>query len=62
MANPYMFPPILACCIVFMVYNLYWIAHFCHPMDSFFGSSAATKGLLVSFECSSSRAVRVCSN
>lgn len=48
MANPYMFPTVLAMVIVFLISHLYWIAHFCHPMDSFFGSSAATKGLLVS--------------
>jgi hypothetical protein len=47
--DPYMLTPILVIVVVMIIGNLYFLAHFSHFGDSFFGSSAATKGLLVSW-------------
>jgi len=46
--DPYFLTQLLAVTIVMIIGNLYFLAHFAHYADSFFGSSAATKGLLVS--------------
>ena len=47
--DPYMLTIILIVVIVLIIGNLYFLAHYAHYADSFFGSSAASKGLLVSF-------------
>jgi hypothetical protein len=46
--DPYYLTIILVLVIVMIIGNLYFLAHYTHYADSFFGSSTATKGLLVS--------------
>ena len=46
--DPYYITIILIIVIVMIIGNLYFLAHYAHYADSFFGSSAASKGLLVS--------------
>lgn len=46
--DPYMLTIILVIVVLMIIGNLYFLAHYAHYADSFFGSSAASKGLLVS--------------
>ena len=48
-SDPYFLTQILVITIVMIIANLYFLAHYAHYADSFFGSSAASKGLLVSY-------------
>ncbi len=47
--DPYMLTIILIVVVLLIIGNLYFLAHYAHYADSFFGSSAASKGLLVSY-------------
>lgn len=46
--DPYMLTIILVVVVVMIIGNLYFLAHYAHYADSFFGSSAMSKALLVS--------------
>ena len=47
--DPYMLTLALVMVIVMVIGNLYYLAHYSHHADSFFGSSAMTKAVLVSY-------------
>jgi hypothetical protein len=36
--------------LVLIFANIYFVAHYSHPADSFFGSSSACKAIIVSFD------------
>ena len=46
--DPYMLTLCLVCVILMIFGNIYFLAHYSHHADSFFGSSALTKVILVS--------------
>lgn len=45
--DPYFLTNTLVIVIVLIIFNLYFLAHFNHYADAFFGASASSKGLLV---------------
>jgi len=46
--DPYMLTLALVCVVLMIAGNIYFLAHYSHHADSFFGSSAMTKAVLVS--------------
>ena len=46
--DPFMMTTVIVVTILLIVLNLYMLAYFSHYADSFFGSSAMTKFILVS--------------
>jgi hypothetical protein len=45
--DPYMLTLALVCVVLMIAGNIYFLAHYSHHADSFFGSSAMTKAVLV---------------
>ena len=49
--DPFLLTATLVCTVLLIFGNIYFIAHYSHHADSFFGTSTAAKAVLVSFPC-----------
>jgi hypothetical protein len=47
--DPFLLVITLVMVLILIFANIYFVAHYSHHADSFFGSSAACKAILVSF-------------
>lgn len=59
--DPFMLAAVLVIGIMLVFGNIYFIAHYAHHADSFFGSSTACKAILVShFRIYFARSAEIC--